>query len=311
MCSAERVLISQLRKVYSSPKGPVVALQGVSFSFASPGIYGIIGPNGAGKTTLMRIMLGLLRPTEGIVRILGRDPHLPGQAKEKIGYMPEIANLPGFMTGASFLEFVAGLFHYKGDILKTKVERALALTGLMDKSHHRISSYSKGMHQRLLLAQAILNDPEIIFLDEPTSGIDPLGVIAVREMLLALRMEGKTIILNSHQLTEIERICDRILFLTKGVLKHEIDPSMYVRGGTYILRVENQYLDAVVRILGDMGMKITLRKDGVEIQTDTAGANLILKRIVEEGLVIYSLAPQMQTLEDLFIQYSRSDESAV
>jgi len=190
-----------------------VALSGMELSVDAGSAFGLIGPNGAGKTTFIKVLLGVVRPSAGAVRVLGGDPQDPA-TRARIGYMPERLHLPAAWTPLAFLASVARL---KGRrIPGPQLSHALARVGLGDDSHRRIGGFSKGMRQRLGLAAAMLGEPELLILDEPTDGVDPLGRIEIRKRLAEEHARGATIFLNSHLLAETERICSRVGILSGG-----------------------------------------------------------------------------------------------
>ena len=181
--------------------------------------FGLLGPNGAGKTTLLKTLLGIVRPTKGRAFLLGK-PIGDQQAKQQIGYLPENAYFYDFLTGWEFLQFTAGLFQIPTSIQRKRIPELLDLVGLSQAAAKKtqMRRYSKGMLQRVGMAQALMNDPELVFLDEPMSGLDPLGRVQMREIILSLKAQGKTIFFNSHILSEVEQICDRIAILNQGQL---------------------------------------------------------------------------------------------
>ena len=181
--------------------------------------FGLLGPNGAGKTTLLKILLGVIRPTTGRAVLLGK-PIGDRPTKQRIGYLPENAYLYDFLTAWEFLQFVGGLFQIPKATLNKRIIEVFDQVGLDQKTAKKkqLRQYSKGMLQRVGMAQAMINDPDLIFLDEPMSGLDPLGRFQVREIILSLKEQGKTIFFNSHILTDVEQICDRIAILARGEL---------------------------------------------------------------------------------------------
>ena len=197
----------------------IESLKSCSLSIYQGETFGLLGPNGAGKTTLLKTLLGITRPTTGKAVILGR-PIGDRSVKQKIGYLPENAYLYDFLTAWEFLEFIAGLFHLPQTIARRRIRELLDLVGLAQSTarQKKLKQYSKGMLQRVAMAQALINDPEIVFLDEPMSGLDPMGRYRMREIVLSLKQQGKTIFFNSHILSDIEQICDRIAFLALGEL---------------------------------------------------------------------------------------------
>lgn len=197
----------------------IESLKSCSLSIYRGETFGLLGPNGAGKTTLLKTLLGITRPTTGKAVIFGQpigDRHV----KQKIGYLPENAYLYDFLTAWEFLEFIAGLFQIPKSKQHQRITELLDLVGLAQSTarNKKLKQYSKGMLQRVGMAQSLINDPEIVFLDEPMSGLDPMGRYRMKEIVLSLKQQGKTIFFNSHILSDIEQICDRIAFLALGEL---------------------------------------------------------------------------------------------
>jgi ABC-2 type transport system ATP-binding protein len=197
----------------------VQSLSNLSLSVRKGETFGLLGPNGAGKTTLLKILLGVIRPTSGRAVLLGRPIGDRG-TKQRVGYLPENPYFYDFLTAWEFLEFVGGLFQIPASKQKQRIPQLLDLVGLAQKTAKKkqLRQYSKGMMQRVGMAQALINDPELVFFDEPMSGLDPLGRYQVREIILSLKEQGKTIFFNSHVLTDVEQICDRIAILARGEL---------------------------------------------------------------------------------------------
>ncbi len=197
----------------------IESLKNCSLTIYRGETFGLLGPNGAGKTTLLKTLLGITRPTTGKAVILGK-PIGDRTVKQQIGYLPENAYLYDFLTAWEFLEFIAGLFQISKRKQRQRIAELLDLVGLAQSTarQKKLKQYSKGMLQRVGMAQALINDPEIVFLDEPMSGLDPMGRYRMREIVLSLKQQGKTIFFNSHVLSDIEQICDRIAFLALGEL---------------------------------------------------------------------------------------------
>ncbi|NJR39290.1 MAG: ABC transporter ATP-binding protein [Leptolyngbyaceae cyanobacterium CSU_1_4] len=212
----------ELRKVYRTGfwmNQKMVSLQGCTLQILQGETFGLLGPNGAGKTTLLKSLLGITRPTSGKGLLLG---HALGDrlVKQRVGYLPENAYFYDYLTGWEFLQYVAGLFQIPALIQKKRIPELLELVGLEQSAARKkqLRQYSKGMLQRIGMAQALINDPEVVFLDEPMSGLDPLGRYQIREIILSLKAQGKTIFFNSHVLSDVEKICDRVAILARGEL---------------------------------------------------------------------------------------------
>jgi ABC-2 type transport system ATP-binding protein len=205
-----------LRKYY----GRIQALKGVSLTVEKGQIFGLLGQNGAGKTTLIKILLGIVKITDGDAELLGA-PAGTTSIRERVGYLPEDHQFPGYHSGYSLMDFYGQLYGVSRDDRRRKIPETLELVGIAGRMHSKIKTYSKGMKQRLGIAQSLLHDPEVIFLDEPTDGVDPLGRREIRELMGRLKENGHTLFLNSHLLGEVELICDRVAILQKGALIRE------------------------------------------------------------------------------------------
>lgn len=223
--SSDRAIVVQveaLEKAYRTGfwlNQKVVPLKGCSLTVYQGETFGLLGPNGAGKTTLLKTLLGIVRPTGGRGMLLGK-PLGDRQVKQHIGYLPENPYFYDYLTGWEFLEYAAGLFGIPRSLQKTRIPELLDLVGLAKSSaiKKQMRKYSKGMLQRIGMAQALINDPDVVFLDEPMSGLDPMGRYQIREIILSLKQQGKTIFFNSHVLSDVELICDRIAILALGEL---------------------------------------------------------------------------------------------
>jgi ABC-2 type transport system ATP-binding protein len=223
--SAERPIVLQtmgLQKIYRTGfwlNQKVVSLQSCTLQVRQGETFGLLGPNGAGKTTLLKTLLGIIRPTAGQGMLLAQ-PLGTQSVKQRIGYLPEHPYFYDYLTGWEFLEYAAGLFQIPPRIQRQRISALLELVGLSQTAARKkqLRRYSKGMLQRVGMAQALINDPEVVFLDEPMSGLDPLGRYQMREIILLLKAQGKTIFFNSHVLSDVEKICDRVAILARGEL---------------------------------------------------------------------------------------------
>ena len=217
------VSIENLRVEYSSRdlgESTKVAVNGLTLRVGQGEVFGFLGPNGAGKTSTMNVLLGFVPPTSGTARIFGVDVREP-IARQRIGYLPEQTYYYKFLTAEELLRFYAGIFGIPRPETEARIDAVLKLVELDHARKRQIKTYSKGMQQRAGLAQALINNPDLLILDEPTSGLDPIGRMKVREIIQRLKGEGKTVFFSSHELGEVETVCDRVAILHEGELKTE------------------------------------------------------------------------------------------
>ncbi|MBT8484794.1 MAG: ABC transporter ATP-binding protein, partial [Phycisphaerae bacterium] len=206
-----------LHRVEKTYRGKVRALRGIEMQVHRGEIFGLLGPNGAGKSTLVKIMMTVVRANRATGTILGRPiGHKPTLGR--VGYLPEHHRMPPYLTGHQVLDFYAALAGVPRSERRPRARRLLGLVGMEEWADKKLGSYSKGMLQRLGLAQTLMNDPDLVVLDEPTDGVDPVGRRDIRDVLLELRGEGKTVFLNSHLLSELEMVCDRVAILVQGAV---------------------------------------------------------------------------------------------
>ena len=206
-----------------------IALQGLDLEVRAGEVFGFLGPNGAGKTTTMNVLLGFLPPTSGTAYLFDIDVRQP-IARQRIGYLPELTYYYKFLTAEELLRFYARIFGLSRAETDRRIAALLKLVELEPVAKRPIKSYSKGMQQRIGLAQALINNPDLLILDEPTSGLDPLGRMKVREIIQRLKNEGKTVFFSSHELGEVEIVCDRVAIIQQGVLK-AVGPVAEVSAG--------------------------------------------------------------------------------
>ena len=217
------VAVHGLTKIFPVPFHPtrrVVAVQDLSLRIEPGEVYGLLGPNGSGKSTTLKIILGLVSPTRGRTEIFGRDSRLV-ESREAVGFLPENPYFYKFLSGAETLRFFGRLCGMTGATLKSRVNELLDLVGLNKARDRRLGTYSKGMLQRIGLAQALIHDPRLVVLDEPTAGVDPAGSREIRDLIMDLKRRGITVLLSSHLLAQAQEICDRIGILADGVLVRE------------------------------------------------------------------------------------------
>jgi ABC-2 type transport system ATP-binding protein len=216
------VAVTSVTKLFPVPfsRRSVVAVRDLSLQVSPGQIYGLLGPNGSGKSTTLKIILGLISPTRGKTKIFGRDSNRVA-SREAVGFLPESPYFHKFLTGNETLRFYGKLCGLRGTRLKSRVEELLALVGLTSARDRRLGGYSKGMLQRIGLAQAIVQEPKLVVLDEPTAGVDPAGAREIRDLIVDLKHRGVTILLSSHLLGQVQEICDRVGILANGVLVRE------------------------------------------------------------------------------------------
>ncbi len=219
---AAAVQVENLTKVFKTGfrKRPLVAVRDLSFSVTAGEIYGLIGPNGCGKSTTMKVMLGLLKPTQGKTTIFGMDSEVVA-SRQDVGFLPENPYFYKHLTGRETLHFYGRLCGLTGSELRDRTEAMLKLTGMDHAATRRVGGYSKGMLQRIGLAQAIIHDPRLLILDEPTAGVDPVGSRQIRDLVLELRQRGITIVVTSHLLEQMQEVCDRIGIMSNGRMVSE------------------------------------------------------------------------------------------
>jgi ABC-2 type transport system ATP-binding protein len=250
-----------LTKVYRDFWGrqKVRALKGLDLSIHRGEVFGLLGPNGSGKTTTIKLLLGLLFPTEGEALVFGR-PAIDVAKNERLGYLPEESYLYRFLTAEETLDFYGRLFDMPADVRRERVDSLIKLVGLDRARKRQLQEYSKGMTRRIGLAQALINDPELILLDEPTSGLDPIGTREMKDMILRLKDEGKTIVMCSHLLADVQDVCDRIAILHQGELKElgRVDELLTVAEVTQIRarnlspQCQSEIRDVIARHQGEV-----------------------------------------------------------
>jgi ABC-2 type transport system ATP-binding protein len=237
---APAIEIKDLSVLFRSHHGHVEALKGLSLTVDAGTVFGFLGPNGAGKTTTMHVLLGFIEPTSGSAHIFGEDVR-HSIARRRIGYLPERAETYIFLTGRELLRMAGRLFGMGGAGLAHRVDELLQQVDLVDAADRRIGTYSRGMLQRIGLAQALVNDPDLVILDEPTGGLDPLGRMEVRKIIADLRARGKTVFFSSHELSEVELVCDHVALMVSGRVIAEGKAADLVRPGEsleqYFLRI--------------------------------------------------------------------------
>lgn len=280
------------------------ALDGLSLSVPEGEIFGLLGPNGAGKTTFLKILLGMIRDFRGQVHVLGRSPSAL-EVRRQIGFLPEDHAFPDYHTASSLLDFYGTLSRMDGSARRAAIPRTLELVGLDHVARQRIGTFSKGMRQRLGIAQAILHDPRLIILDEPTEGIDPVGRRQIRELLGRLKGERKTILITSHVLSEVEHTCERVAIMGGGKLVREgnLEELTRVRGRVLLTLVGEQTLP--VEALASKGYRLVSKQGEhweLALPESAAGMEPLLDLLHSLGVSVREVVERRKTLEDLFLE---------
>ena len=298
--SLDAVTVSDLVKTYRGPrKGSVRALSGVSLSVPKGSIFGLIGPNGAGKTTLVKCLLGLVRSTQGTCRIFGVDSKKP-RSRLKVGYLPENPMPPGYLTPIKGLVQAAALAKAPDAGNKESIARLLEMVDLSEVAGRKIGTFSKGMRQRYGLACALINQPDLLILDEPTDGVDPVGRAAIRDILLAQRKRGATIFINSHLLAETERVCDAVAILSEGKVARSGSMAEVIGGASgFTVRLEaakdaGPLPSKLAEAQGDDGL---IRLSGL----DLAAFNQLLDQARQAGYLVAGVVPMQRDLEQVLL----------
>ena len=296
-----------LTKYYQ--RGKIKALEDASLQVRKGTIYSLLGPNGAGKTTLIKLLLGIAYPTRGDGKILGQDIS-KHQIHNKIGYLAENHNFPDFLTAEQVLLYYGKMGGVSHDDLKSRIPSLLDRVNLTGWEKTKIKKFSKGMQQRLGIAQALISEPEILFLDEPTDGIDPIGRREIRDILMQLRDEGKTIFLNSHLLSEVERISDEIAILIEGKVARQGRVEEFIS-------VEHQYEiklkeeDASPEnVFHKLGIRFTLPNGKYIVHLSSNNQlNSLIDQLRAKKIGIEAIIPRKISLEDFFIDVVEASES--
>jgi len=287
--------------------GDKVAVEGLTLEVRRGEVFGFLGPNGAGKSTSIKMLLGLIAPTAGKASTLGR-PIGDVDVRGRIGFLPEHFRFHDWLTSEEFLLFHGRLYDMPPARLRKRTAELLELVGLAQHRDKRLRDFSKGMLQRIGLAQALLNDPEIIFLDEPTSGLDPVGRRAVRDIIREQRERGATVFLNSHLLSEVEITCDRVAFIKNGQTLLVRELKDLVAGQ---LTVSARASGLTPQILAGLAAWTkSFRTDGDRLTLDAGDEETlpeILNYLISSGCRVYEFSSQRISLEDLFVQIVGTD----
>ena len=284
-------------------------LHGVTFEVFDGEIFGFVGPNGAGKTTTLKVLMGLIRPTEGTASILGRDVE-ESDFRDQIGFLPENPYFYPYLSAREILDFYARLCGVDSSRRAGRVEELLEMLHLTHSADARLQTFSKGMLQRVGVAQALIHDPKVVFLDEPMSGLDPIGRKEIRDVILALRAAGKTVFMNTHILPDVEMICDRVAIIVKGVIRHQgriedVLPETEVKTAVVLSRLAPELAP---RFEEDFEAELRGLGERVELILPAKQVQKLLAAALETGAEVVSITPHRSSLEDVFMSAVREGE---
>jgi len=296
--------IEGLRKEYRRLRGgTTVAVDGLDLSVPVGGVFGFLGPNGAGKTTTIRCLLGLVRPSSGQLSLLGADVQrsLPSVISRVGSIVEAPAMFPRF-SGRRNLEILARI-HGEGDVA---IEAVLERVGLRDRAKDLVKTYSLGMRQRLAIAATLLRDPALLLLDEPANGLDPAGIVEVRELLRSLGAEGRTVFVSSHILSEVQQTADHVAIVAKGKLikSGPVDEVLATTGGTGVI-VKLGDIEAGRRALAEAQIPFTLMKDAIRADVPPAESERVSRTLAQAGLYVTELRPDTVDLETVFLELTK------
>jgi ABC-2 type transport system ATP-binding protein len=299
----EIIQVQELGKVYQTGlrHGNVTALDNVSLCVNSGEIFGLLGPNGAGKTTLVKILLGIVRPTSGQALVNGLPPENP-DSRLKVGYLPENHRFPAHLTGLGLLELAGRLQGLTQEEIDQQAEPLLGLVDMGKWANTKLQKYSKGMAQRIGLAQAMMGEPDLLLLDEPTDGVDPVGKMEIRQVLQKLRDQGKTILLNSHLLSEVESVADRVAILVRGKLAR-IDTVDALTSRKSQFEVDADLGDESFEVPPEIGRRVYISRERLVVELkDDQDINLIIDELRVRRIRIRAVKPMKISLEQSFFE---------
>ncbi|NLV45546.1 MAG: ABC transporter ATP-binding protein [Candidatus Hydrogenedentes bacterium] len=303
----------RLNKIYEGAlRGQDVhALKDLNLEIPEGQIFGYLGPNGSGKTTTVKMLLGLIFPTSGSIEIMGSKSISSSTIKRNIGYLPEGAYYPDFLQGEEILAYYGRLYGLKGKDLKRRIDETLEMVGMQRARKRLLRGYSKGMRQRIGLAQALISDPSILILDEPTTGLDPIARKEIRDILLRLRTEGKTLLISSHELLEVEMICDRVGILFDGVMQTVgaidellIQRDMLIEVDGVTENIVSEVATYGVKLEDRIGTRSKFRMEASSSMYD------VFELCKSKSLRILSVTPRRESLEELFVRVIGAAEAA-
>jgi ABC-2 type transport system ATP-binding protein len=276
------------------------ALVGVTFAVRRGEIFGFVGPNGAGKTTTLKILMGLMRASAGRARVLGHDVS-ETEYRRHIGFLPEAPYFYDYLAGREFLDFYARVCGVPRARRPERVEQLLEWVGLSHAGNARLRTYSKGMLQRVGIAQALVHDPQVVFLDEPMSGLDPIGRKEIRDLIRRLQGEGKTVFMNTHILSDVEMLCDRVAIIVKGRIRWEGSPHAIAAEDEAELVLTGVSLEEAGRLAQELGANFHAAGERIELCVPQKQVSPLLGALLAGGAQVVSVAPRRASLESIFL----------
>ncbi|XHH09345.1 MAG: ATP-binding cassette domain-containing protein [Candidatus Bathyarchaeia archaeon] len=295
--------------------GNLTAVNKLNLKVQKGSIHGFLGPNGAGKTTTLKILVGLLKPSQGSAKVLGREVNVDeANSRLRIGYMPELPRFPKHLKGAELLDVYGRMYGMTSQQRSEQIPKLISLVGLKGREKDYIGKYSKGMQQRIGIAQSLLNNPELVILDEPSIGLDPVGMVDVRELVKEISKEGMTVFLSSHLLFEVEQICDHVTIINKGsvLASDSLQTVSSMLAGPAMIHLEVADLTSnVVSAVKNLPFVSEVYQDGYSLTVQVTSHEDVRAKVSKEvtgaGGVIVGMTQKASTLEDVFIQLIGKD----
>jgi len=281
-------------------------LHGISFGVMQGEIFGFVGPNGAGKTTTLKVLMGLIRATSGSASILGHDVR-ETEFRREIGFLPENAYFYDYLSGRELLDFYARLCGVPSSNRAHRVSQLLDWVGLTEAADVRVRTYSKGMAQRVGIAQALVHDPSVVFLDEPMSGLDPIGRKEIRDLIIRLRSEGKTVFMNTHILSDVEMVCDRVAIIVEGRIRYQGRTEEFLSDGEQFSEIIVSGLspELAARLEEDFNALLRGVGERIEMRVEEKQVEAVLAAVLDDRGRVLAVTPQRVSLESIFMDAVR------